>query len=484
MPSRLQDTVARNTAFLVVAQVLVKLFAFAAVVLLANQLNVESFGLFNFILAFASLFVPLADLGVDTFLVRELAAHPDRRPALAGTAIRLKLLSGLLTLALILVVYSFVPKDDVPAGLMALAAMLIVLRTVPGTLSAFFRAQQLMGSDSLIQVGAKVFEFLAIGTALLLESSLWGLYALLIAGSLVQLGASVWMAYRRGYLSGTLVDMDTARLLVRGGLPFAATGISVMIYFHVDAVLLTYLVGEAETGLYRAATNIMFAASGFSAAVVLALFPMVAEQHERNRDETIRLASNAVTYSLFLALPMAVGGTALAPSLIGALYRSTYGAAGPVLMVLLWWLPVSFVTNVFGHVLGAIGRQSTVLRITLVNAAFNVLLNLVLIPRFGALGAAITTVATEALGLILIRGVVVRVFGRMIDPSRIIRILVASAPLALLVFLNGVWPPVVLVPFGVVLYVASAFAVGAMSMTELRYLLSLARRTTEPPGPT
>lgn len=475
MPSHLQDTVVRNTAFLLIAQVLVKLLAFAAGVILANQLDVTAFGLFNFILAFASLFVPLVDVGIDTFLVREMAARPERHAALAGTAMRIKFASGCLTLLAIMVAYAFVPKADVPAGLLALAALFVVLRSLPLTLSSFFRARQLMGTDSFIQVGAKVFELLAIVVALLMNTSLWGLYGLLVLGSVIQLGLAGGMAYRRGFLKGAAYDAVVARQLLRGGLPFAATGISVMIYFHVDAVLLAYLVGESETGLYRAATNIMFAISGFSAAVVLALFPMIAEQHERNREETVRLAANAVTYSLMLALPIAVGGSALASPLIETLYRATYSKAGPVLAILLWWLPVSFVTNIFGYVLGAVGRQSSVFRVTIINAVFNVILNLVLIPLAGALGAAIATVATEVLGFFLLRGTVASVFGGLVRPTRIIRVALSAAPLALLAFIGTSVHISILIAAGMVIYVATAFAVKAVTLAEVRYLITLAR---------
>ncbi|MCU0452751.1 MAG: flippase [Bacteroidetes bacterium] len=480
MPPRPQDTVARNTAFLLAAQILVKVFAFAALVVLANRLDVATFGLFNFVLAFASLFIPLADLGIDTVLVREMAADQQRRSAQAGTAIRLKLGTAALTFVVILAAYAVAPKAEAPAGLMVLAAILVVLRSLPATISALFRARQLMAEDSLIQVSAKVVEFVAIGAALLLSASLWGLYVCLIAGSLVQLAATFYMARRRGFLSDLRYDRDMALRLVRGGLPFAATGVSVMIYFHIDAVLLAYLVGEAETGLYRAATNVMFAASGFSAAVVLALFPMVAEYHERNRTETVRVAANAVTYSMALAFPIAFGGTALASLLMGALYRSSYAGAENVLLVLLWWLPISFVTNVFGYVLGAIGRQSTVLRVTIINAIFNVLLNLLLIPQLGAVGAAIATVATEVLGWTLLRGVVRREFGPLMDRSRLLRIIVASAPLLLLTFLTPMFSFVVLLAVGIVLYSCCALVVRAVTLDEVRYLLSLARR--QPPN--
>jgi O-antigen/teichoic acid export membrane protein len=476
MPSRPQDTVARNTALLLVAQVLVKVLAFAALVVLANRLDVETFGLFNFALAFASLFVPLADLGIDTFLVRELAADPERHAALTGTALRLKLATAAATLMIIIVAYAIAPKAEVSLGLMALAALLIVIRSLPATISALFRARQLMASDSLIQVVAKVAELLAIAAALLFSAPLWGLYGFLIVGAIVHLATVLCMARQRGLLTDLRYDHEAVRRLVIGGLPFAATGVSVMIYFHIDAVLLAYLVGEAETGLYRAATNVMFAASGFSAAIVLALFPMVAERHERNREETVHLARNAVSYSMVLALPMAFGGAALAAPLIESFYRTSYAGAEPVLTMLVWWLPLSFVTNVFGYVLGAIGRQSAVLRVTIINAVFNVLLNLLLIPEFGAFGAAIATVATEALGWLLLRGIVHREFGAMIDVSRLLRIALASAPLLLLAFFGSMFSVFVLLAGGIVLFALCAFAVRAITIDEVRYLASLARR--------
>lgn len=480
MSSSNQDTVVRGTVLLAFAQSLVKLIAFVAVIVLANQLDVTAFGLYNFALAFASLFVPLADLGVDTFLIRELAARPDRRTILTGTAVWMKFMTGVVTALAILAVFALSPSSEVSLELMVLAAALIVLRSWPLTISAIFRSQHLMGLDAVIQVGAKIFELVAILAAVALHTSLEGLYAFLIGGSILHMAIASWMSVRRGFLRSAAFDMPTAFELIRGGVPFAATGISVMLYFHADAVMLTYLVGESETGLYRAATNIVFAISGFSSAVVISLFPMIAQRHDEHREETVRLTSHAVTYSVLFTLPLAVGGSILAQPIVDALYRTSYGSAGPLLAVLLWWLPFSFVTNVLGHALGAIGRQSVVLRVAGINAVFNVALNLVLIPIIGALGAAITTVATELLGLAMLQVEVARRFGRVFRVGRLIRIAAASAPLALLGLLTGTVHPVWLVGAGALLYGGTSLALGAITTSDIRYLWALARGHRRP----
>ena len=118
-------------------------------------------------------------------------------------------------------------------------------------------------------------------------------------------------------------------------MPFALTGLSVMIYFHIDTVMLSMLVNEKAVGIYRAAYNIVLAATTFSSAFVIALFPMIARLYETERENAVKLSSDVIFYALIFSLPIAFGGTLIASQFIGQLYLPSFGEAAFILQILL-----------------------------------------------------------------------------------------------------------------------------------------------------
>ena len=484
MPQTTQQTVARNTIVLLAAQVVTRLGGFITAVLLTNYLDVDRFGQYNFLLAFATLFTPLSDLGIDVFIVRELSIDPDRRGIVAGTALSIK--SGLTIASIVLISGSFyiIYGSSSLIPLIVAAAAVVSVRNATGTFSGLFRANQQLTLDSVIQISAKLFDLAAVLIALSLNADVFALFQILLGSAVVQLGYTFHLAHRHSYLASLSISYRYMISLLKGGLPFVLTSISVMIYFHIDAVMLSTLVGEHETGIYRSATNIVFSLNAFSAAVVIALFPMIAKIFSKNRPEAVFLASNAMFYSLLLAFPIAVGTTVLADPLIHFLYKDSFAAASSSLRILIWWIPVSFATNIYGHILGAIGLQRKVLLITVLNALFNVAANLYFIPKLGAVGASITTVATEVFGLFFLTIIVTRHFGFVYQIVRLLKVICASLILIPLMALPQSVHIGISAGLGTALYLTALFflrAIGKEDLEQLRTILFSHRHQTQTP---
>lgn len=278
----------------------------------------------------------------------------------------------------------------------------------------------------------------------------------------------VLLARHAHYRLAPALGLPVVRHLMQGGFPFALIGISVQIYFQIATVMLGVLAGDAAVGLYRAAYNLVFALSAFSAAVALSLFASVAHSYQSDRDKAIRISSQAIAFSLVLALPAAVGGTILAPQIIGLLYPKEFAPAAATLQILLWWLPFSFLTNLLGHMLGAINRQKLVLIVSVINAAVNVALNILLIPGFADRGAATATVATEFVGFIILTVLVLRALGHVYELSRIFRIVLSSASLLPLLFLRDFLPVLANIAVGAALYSATLFTFKIVGRNEVR----------------
>jgi O-antigen/teichoic acid export membrane protein len=459
----------RNTAWLLAAQVILKLLGFYSTIVVANHLDVENFGLFNFAISFTTLFIPIFDFGLDAFLVREIAVGKEDSQNLLGSAVLSKLVLSVFGFAAILFISFFVDAAHSHERVILLAAVALFLKNLSTSFVSLLRGNHRMDLDAKISIVSKIAEVGLTLAAVWLYSDLVKILWFLIFAATFQLAYSIFVAYRHTH-SAIVLSMRLARKLLRGGMPFALTGLSVMIYFHIDTVMLSMLVNDKAVGIYRAAYNIVLAATTFSSAFVIALFPMIARLYDTDRDTAVRLSSRVIFYALVFSLPVALGGTLIASQFIGRLYLPSFGEAAFILQILLWWVPLSSVTSILGFILGGMNLQRYVLGVSLVNAVFNVVANLILIPIISYVGASIVTVLTELLGLLLLSLIVKKQFGNVFKSLPVNKLVMANAFLLPVLLLTNMIPLVWLLGAGAALYITGLFATKTVSWTELTKL--------------
>ncbi|MBP1655125.1 MAG: tuaB [Bacteroidetes bacterium] len=465
--------VARNSVVLFIAQIAVRLLAFIPVILLANHLGVTEYGLYSFALAFSMLFLPACDMGIDTLIVREIAARPASRAQTGRHALGLKLLLAGVAFLVIAAAAVLEGSRGDRLHVLLLAGAVTVLRTFPLTMSALFRSAQRMGIEAVLIVVQRLLEIAAVLAAVIAGLNLLTLMLLLVVAGFVSSLFAFALARHHGFAVAPAFTASSAWSLLRGGLPFALTSLAVALTFQIGTVILGSLLGEASVGIYRSAYNLVFALSGFSAAIAVALYPAVAEQHTENRQEAVRLSARAITSTLILGFPVATGCTALATPIIDTLYRADFSQAATTLRILAWWIPIMYTTTILGHILAAVNRQNLLLAISVVNAVVNVMLNLLLIPMIGHDGTAVATVATESLGLVLLSGAIYRIFGKVYDPGAIARVAAAAATILPLSLLSGTVGVIPLVIGGALVYTAALLVTGVLTREDLRRTLRL-----------
>ena len=270
------------------------------------------------------------------------------------------------------------------------------------------------------------------------------------------------------------------RELLAGGLPFALTGICVLVYFRIDAVMLEHMKGERSVGIYGAATNLLFSAMLISQALVTSVFPVIARADSLRDPATRDVLRRALTLSLAASLPLALGTAAVAAPLMRTLYGERYAGGATTLALLFATLPLLFVTSLFGTCLGARGRQRAVLAVAAANAVLNIALNLWLIPRWDYDGAALATLVTEALGLALYLVFLRRDLGGAFHGPGLLKVLGVNAALGVLLLALRGQPWLVIIAAAVVLYALLLHLGGLVTPADLRAALQpfTARRRT------
>jgi O-antigen/teichoic acid export membrane protein len=180
-----------------------------------------------------------------------------------------------------------------------------------------------------------------------------------------------------------------------------------------------------------------------------------------------------------IALPIAITTTLLSREMVQFLFAPEYAATAQCLTILVWFLPVVFLTNFFANTLGAIDEQTFVLKVTILSAVFNVVANLIFVPRFAQTGASVITVLTALLGFCFL---VVKMGNKISSPiswAPLTRVLLAG--IAILPFL--LWKPDIHILFlllgSIMLYVGALLLFRALSIKDIRLLLSSVKSPTK-----
>ena len=156
-----------------------------------------------------------------------------------------------------------------------------------------------------------------------------------------------------------------------------------------------------EVGWYSAAQRVIIFTAMFAGFWAVSLFPALSRAAKEDKADFAHLFQKGLTVVTYLALPICVGGVITSGGLISTLFGEQYSAATLPLMILMLMIPFTFSSAVLNNGMFALGRQKSSAQILLTAAILNILLNLLLIPKWGMVGAAVTTVTTQALSTIM-----------------------------------------------------------------------------------
>ncbi len=469
--------VVRNSVLLFAAQVATKILGLISSVLLANYLGTVQFGLYNYAFAFTALFIPLCDLGADTLLMREVARGSGAAiSSFSHTALTSKTILTLLDFAILAVISGMVESPGASTfGLLLLAGAVTFLRTYWTSFSSIFRALNRVSLDVRLYTASRAAEFVAIIAIIILRQDILVLLLALGAVNVLAIAAAFIILSRKFFTLKPAFRWADLKQFVRAGLPFALTTIFTAVYFNLDTVLVKKMIGDSAAGIYRAAYNLVLPLMMVTASVTAAVFPYVSQNFRSHRTEVARIIRESATTLLMIALPGAVVGTLFSGDLIAWLFHREYQPASESFTILVWFLPVVYLTNLFGNVLGAMDEQSYVLKITTANVIFNIGANLILIPRYAQNGAAVVTVLTETLGLVLLILRMRKHEGSLPTVRQLSKICAACLAIIPPFLLRPALSAFAAIAIGIFLYAGALFLLRVISLRDLRDLLVIVK---------
>lgn len=394
-----------NTAWLFVDKAVGTAVGVVVGAWVARHLRPAAFGQLSYAVAFVQFLVPIAGLGLQSIVIRNLVREPTSKRDILGTALLLRLVVGTILISTlgIAFVMGIGPQDAVLRLLIFVISLQLVFNAVSDTVGDWFESRTELkyivwarNSATVMVAGLRIV-LIILSAPLVMFGAASSAQALIFA-----IGAVTLFLTTGNRLADLRAGTLLVRELLRDSWPLILTGLAVVTYMRVDQIMLGHLADSETLGEYSAAVYLSELWYFIPVAVARSVYPTIVQFHDtldvgvfRAR---IQVFFDAMTLTAYVvAIPL----TILAPQLVTILFGPDYGGAIPVLRIHIW----TFLFVALGEARYRWLMVKNLVRFamiaTSIGAVMNVGLNLLLIPAYGGVGAAWATLASQAVSAFL-----------------------------------------------------------------------------------
>ncbi len=469
-----------NTIAQIIGKILVAFIGLAVVKIATNYLSIEGYGQYVLIYEFLAFFGIAADLGLFTIAVKEMSDDDKKIPIIIGNVLSLRTILVTVTMLLAIGAAYLIPKyadTRVPLGV-AIASLTVITTILNGTISSVLQTKLKMQLASLTTVVGRI---VTLGLMLYIvfygfpQDNDTGFYMLLLAGVLGNLAMLIHTYYyvRKITPLKYRFDFDLWKKVLIKSLPYGLALILNTVYFRIDTILLSILKNEKEVGIYGVAMKMLEHFAILPLYFMNSVLPVLTRTIREKSEKYLTVIRYAFDFLAAISIPMVVGGVILAypiifivstPEFLSRLTEGFYGS-DIAFQILIFALLFQFLNVLFAFILIAVDKQSRLLYINGACAVFNIVTNLIFIPIYGFVGAAVTSVLSEMFILIATYITAKRHLKFKVRLISILKITISALTMgAAVYFLQPVtykfvqnWNVLLLIPIGMVIYTGMLF---------------------------
>lgn len=471
-------SVAKNTFSLTMGLVGQKILAFVYFTILARLLGPGEIGKYTFALAFTTIFSVLTDLGLTPALVREVARGEEGQKRILEVLLPIKALLAAVAFLCAMggAVMLGYPRETLI--LIAASGGVMILDSFHLILYGFLRGKKILSYEAIGMIAGQAISVLLGVAAAVLHFPIVFFIAALGVGSVFNVAWAARALARQGIRPSFLWNPQTSGRIFSIALPFALAGIFAKVYSYIDTVLLASFKDHYVVGIYSVPYKITYAFQFLPMALSAALFPALSSEYKKNPLLFRDLFVKGLNLMSVMVMPIVGGIIALAPEILIDVFGSAYAPSLVPLRISILGLLFIFLYYPAGALLNASDRQGLTTAFLGVSMTVNIVLNLFLIPGYGASGASIAAVFTNALLFVMTFAAAIKVIqwpkGFF---SHTAKTLLAAFLMALVVGeLKTFLPWLFTIPLGMAFYGALAFLLRIVSTDDIRNFRDLFKK--------
>ena len=392
---------AGNLLLLIFANVLVKPFwIFGIDRVVQNRIGPEEYGTYFALFNFSFLFGIVLDFGLNNFNNRAVARHPSRLTTYLPNLMVLKLGLSLLYFLAAFLSAMLTGYSALQIKMLAFLALNQVILSYILYLRSNLTALHLFKIDSVISVLDRLLAIIFCSCFLYLPyfagpdfNINYFIFSQTAALLITAIIALIALRGRQAYQM-TMWRWRFVKAILLKSAPFAMLGLLMTIYYRIDAIMLERMYSAAETGIYAQSYRLLDAMNQFGYLFGVPLMPLFASMIRRRESIHDLLSFSAVLMFLFSGCA-AILCMFFGNDIMHLLYHNASPYSSRIFsLLMISFIPISSV-YIFGTLLTAHGSMKILNIIAIGGILVNVILNLVLIPSYGALGTTTATLFTQ-----------------------------------------------------------------------------------------
>ena len=389
-----EKQVFKNAKWIIVCKIAQSILQFIVGMLCARYLGPSNYGLINYAASIVAFAMPVMKLGLDAILVYELVNSPEKEGEIVGTSIALNFLSGILCVLGVASVATVMNFGETETILVCVLYSLSIVFAALEMIQYWFQYKLQSKYSSVTMLVAYVvvsaYKIYLLATQ---KSVYW--FAVSHSVEFGIIGIVLIGIYIKKSGQGFRFSFDRAKNMLARSKHYILAALMVVVIQNTDHIMLTLMQGPAENGFYSAAITCVSIFQFVYVAIVDSFRPMILSEKKENSSRYGNNISRLYGITLYTAVAQCIVFFVLADLIIYILYGNDYAGAIPVLRALVFYFVFSVMGLVRNVWILAEEKQKYLWIINLFGALLNVILNAILIPFWGAVGAAVASLATQ-----------------------------------------------------------------------------------------
>jgi len=387
-----------NTGWMFIGRVFTLGISFFVGVYIARYLGPSNYGLLNYVISFVGLFAFLSSFGVDGIVNREIVRDHSKKDEIIGTAFYIKIVGSILAIIMVFFVSLYITKDIFTLLLIWLFALNFIPQAF-NVIEIYFQSQVLSKKVVTAQIVANIIStILKILVIILGKGIFWLMVIYVIETSIYAL--ILLFSFRKfgNHIRKWRFSINMAKSLLRDSWPLMFASIAIGIYMKIDQVMIKNMLGNEQAGIYAVAVKLSEMWYFIPVLICTSLSPAIVNAFSISK-EFFGSRMKKLYFSMFwMSFIIASITTVLAYPIVKILFGTAYLGAVTTLQIYVW----AGISVSLGVATGQYLLVNNFTKIsfynTLLGAIINVILNIILIPRIGIIGAAIATVISYIIG--------------------------------------------------------------------------------------
>ncbi len=384
----------KNASWLIGGKIAQMGISFFVSIFTARYLGPSNFGLMNYAGAYIAFFTSFCTLGINSIIIKEFIDNQDRQGEIIGTSLFLRLTSSILSAFMIIGIVSIIDKNEpVTLAVVALSCIALVFQ-VFDTFNYWFQSRYESKISAIATFAAYVITTIYRIVLLIMGKSVeW--FAFASSVDFICIAIVLCLVYHKKSGPKLSLSLTRGKQLLSRSYHYILSGMMVAIYAQTDKFMLKHMLDETVVGYYSLASSINHMWVFVLAAIIDSMYPTIMRLYKNNRDayekKNRQLYALVIYISLFVALVLFIfGGFA-----IKVLYGEQFLPSETPLKIVTLYTVFSYLGVARNAWIVCENKQKYLKYIYFSAAIINVFMNLLLIPIWGASGAALASLLTQ-----------------------------------------------------------------------------------------